>query len=160
MNNLKARWSRYSWETRWLILFGALAALPLLASLWPEAKRGGEAPASIDTHIPRGFVLVPIEVENYEALDSVLGNFGYVDLYRVTPSGSRQAVGRNLRLLRAPRNPTHFAVLVRESQSSEILSHKGSYVVVVRRPGEGTEFVNVNNTGLKPRRKIIYGGQP
>jgi hypothetical protein len=33
------------------------------------------------TFIPAGYVLVPIEVANFEALDSILGQFGIVDLY-------------------------------------------------------------------------------
>src|SRR5690349_14215407 len=32
--------------------------------------------AGLDTFIPKGFVLVPIDVQNYEALDSILGKYG------------------------------------------------------------------------------------
>ena len=40
-----------------------------------------EAPEAASTFIPKGFVLVPIEVANYESLDSILGKHGVVDLY-------------------------------------------------------------------------------
>ncbi len=157
MKTFKSRWHGLSWESRMLILFTAIAALPLFISLWPEASRTpSEGRVELDTHIPKGFVLIPIEVENYEALDSILGRFGIVDLFR-SQDGRREKfpVARNVRLLRAPHNPMHFAALVPETRSSEILSHSGSYVVVVKREGGGTEFVKPDKV---PRRKIIYGG--
>ncbi len=151
-----SRWQNLSWDSRLLILFTAVALLPLFLSLWPESSPPAEAASALDTHIPKGFVLIPIEVENYEALDSILGRFGVVDLFRSSGGKKEKApVARNVRLLRAPHNPAHFAALVPETRSAEILSHSGSYVVVVKRGGGGTEFVNPESV---PRRKIIYGG--
>jgi len=41
----------------------------------PAADSGAKTShAQVDTYIPKGFVLVPIEVQNYEALDSILEN--------------------------------------------------------------------------------------
>lgn len=157
MKKWQSRWQSLSWENRLLILFTAAAALPLFLSLWsPSPPAQVDANWELDTHIPKGFVLIPIEVENYEALDSILGRYGIVDLFR-SREGRRekQAAARNVRLLRAPRNPTHFAALVPESRSSEILSHSGSYVVVVKSEGGGTEIVKPER---QSKRTIIYGG--
>src|SRR5690606_30390865 len=63
---------------------------------------------------PRGFSLVPIELENQEALNSLIGPRAVVNLYKNSPLGDQRGrlIGRNLRLLRAPLNPDKFAVLV------------------------------------------------
>src|SRR4051812_7351936 len=77
-----------------------------------------EDPETASTLIPAGFVLVPIEVANYESLDSILGNFGVVDLYIPSDDPKKRAlkIAERLKILRAPLNPSHFAVLARESE--------------------------------------------
>lgn len=146
----------WPWEIRLLLGFAALSILPIFISFWDGPSPRGPIP-TLDTHIPKGFVLVPIEIENYEAVDSILGRFGVVDLFRSSENRAQnQPLAVNIRLLRAPLNPSHFAVLVPESEAPKILSHSGSYVVVVKRPDSlGTKFVN---TPEKPKRKILYGG--
>jgi len=158
MKKLVEKYRTWSWETRLLAVLGAIAILPALASLWTPAGTPQSGPSpSVDTHIPRGYVLIPIEVQNFESLDAIFGRFGRVDLYRVDDNGaSHRPVAVNVRLLRAPQNPSRFAVLVPESESRLILSHGGSYVVVVKPAATGgTEFVKSQTT---PHRKILYGG--
>ena len=157
MKKLRDRYNSWSWETRLLIVFALISLIPAFATLWPSAPVAGGPVDSVDTHIPKGFVLIPIEVQNYEALDSILGRFGLVDLFIAGEKGlSQQPVAVNVRLLRAPQNPSRFAVLVPEAEASKILSHSGSYAVIVKRPGPGgTEFVKQQ---IKPKRKIVYEG--
>lgn len=150
---------RQHWDKRMLLSAAVLAAMPIAFSL----LRSEPAPApvktdsSADTHIPRGFVLIPIEAQNYEALDSVLGRFGVVDLYQgVKGAADQRLVARNVRLLRAPHNPSHFAVLVPESEASHVLRQGGVFTVIVKRRSEsGTEFVKETSRG---RRSIVYEG--
>src|SRR4051812_35626944 len=63
------------------------------------------APEGIDTLIPAGFVIIPIDVQNYESLDSLLGKFGVGDLFKGEGKNGR-LVARNIRILRAPKNPS------------------------------------------------------
>jgi hypothetical protein len=92
-----------------------------------------------DTYIPSGFVLVPIEVANYESLDSILGKFGVVDLY--LPANEKVAhatrVASHIKILRAPLNPSHFAVLAREEDSSQLVRFSGPFTVIVQNPKKG-----------------------
>jgi hypothetical protein len=157
MKSALEKFKSWSWESRLLLILTIMALIPSFVGLWQPA-RGPDAPAeSVDTHIPRGFVLIPIEVHNYEALDSLFGRFGLVDLFIPAENGSPQRlVAVNVRLLRAPQNPTRFAVLVPERESSKILAHAGAYVVSIKPPSAtGTEFVKSERA---PRRKIVYGG--
>ena len=154
------------------ILLGALilAAFPLaLKGLWPDAnlpageregneRANGSTADRADTHIPKGFVLVPIEARNYEALDSILGRFGTVDLYQGDAANGvkQRLVARNVRILRAPQNPSHFAVLIPEREAERVLAESGPFTVTVKRPGsDGTEFVNTPPEASARRRRTI-----
>ncbi len=136
-------WLRLGFEQRVLFMSVAVALVPLLGyGLWgagdgPRAQGPAEsAGAAVDTFIPRGFVLVPIEIQNYEALDSILGRFANVDLFQgATPGGPPpRLVARNVRLLRAPQNPAHFAVLIAESEVDKVLRDGSLFTVIVKRP--------------------------
>lgn len=163
---MKKFWRQYleqPWEKKILWSAAGLALIPILFSLLfrPDSSQSSApsaARADVDTYIPKGFVLVPIEVQNYEALDSILGRFGVVDLFQsATPERPEQRlVARNVRILRAPQNPSHFAILVSEGEVSKVLRFGGQFTVVVKRPEKaGTEFVK----DLKEnKRKIIYEG--
>lgn len=98
----------------------------------------------IDLLIPAGQSLVPIEVANYETLDSLLGSFGVVDLFFVDPMKPEtgKKIASMVKILRAPKNPSHFAVLVPSLQAQKILQFKGPFVVSVQNPKHqtGTQF--------------------
>lgn len=143
------------WEKKILLYAGVLSLFPVLVYSLGAAPDGPSVPrapaADVTTLIPRGYVLVPVEVQNYEALDSILGRFGMVDLFQ----GGR-LIARNVKILRAPQNPSQFAILVAEERTDEILKTGGPLTVIVKRnESAGTEFVK----NEKPkRRKIVYEG--
>lgn len=149
------------WETKILILiavvcFGFVGAI----SLFSHKNRRPHA-TSITTLIPAGQVLVPIEVENYEALDSILGPYGFVDLFSAD-GRHRQLLARNVKILRAPQNPSHFAVLINENEAGTLLkTSERFYVVVQGRPRDGMELVNKPDKTIPSatkHRRIIYEG--
>lgn len=105
-----------------------------------ETKSPSHAPQAVDTFIPAGFVLVPIEVQNLEALDSILGQYGVVDLYSVHETRRRPVV-RGIKILRSPLNPQSFAVLAPEEKAGLIVSSGGPFTVVIQNPQKtGTDF--------------------
>jgi hypothetical protein len=97
-----------------------------------------EAP---DTIIPKGYVLVPIDLANSEALGAIIDQFAIVDLYTSSLPGEKggMRVGQKLRLIRAPLNPKTFAVLVPESEASKVVGAAGPVVAVLQ---------NKNQNGL------------
>lgn len=125
------------------VLLGAVAFFASADKKQRDPLETHKAPASVDTYIPRGHVLVPIEVSNAESLTSLLGDMGgVVDLYLA--SNDRQKgglkVGSKLKILRAPLNPEQYAVLVKDSESPRLLSFSGPFIAVVQNPDEkGTE---------------------
>jgi hypothetical protein len=149
------------WEKKILWTAFGLSLFPIsVAAVWrsttPPAEAGKAVRAQVDTYIPKGFVLVPIEVQNYESLDSILGQFGVVDLFQAGTAAQPQQklVARNVRILRAPQNPSHFAILVQEAEVSGILKNSTPFFVVVKHPDKtGTEFVKGE---VAVHRSIVY----
>src|ERR1035437_10610139 len=114
---MKKIWALYlnqPWEKKILWSAFGLSLIPIALGLVfsfssAPPQEGSKNPrAQVDTYIPKGFVLVPIEVQNYEALDSILGQFGVVDLFQsLSPENPGQhLIARNVRILRAPQNPS------------------------------------------------------
>ena len=98
---------------------------------------------SPDTVIPKGFVLVPLDLQNADSLGSMMDQFAIVDLYMGSAPGAHESsfgarlgssrkVGSHLRLIRAPLNPKTFAVLVPEAQAPHLVSASGSLFAVIQ----------------------------
>ena len=137
INWVKASGRREAW-----VWAGAILACAVIALTWDhQAKSESLASADsdvkpIDTFIPAGFVLVPIQVSNYESLDSILGHEGVVDLFLPAPGGRGPArkVAERIKILRSPNEPSHFAVLSPERDSRRLVVHEGAFFVAVQNP--------------------------
>ena len=110
---------------------------------------------SLDTMIPKGFVLIPIEIQNLESLDSIFGAFGVVDLYSSSDAGSGQKktlIARRIKLLRAPYNPNIFAVLAPENFAEKILQHNSRFFVSLQNPSQEPTKYETNQKTIKVQR--------
>ncbi len=116
----------------------------------PEEVRAGDG---MDTLIPAGFLLIPIEVQNYESLDSLLGKIWRRGSFFKGDGQNGRLVARNVRILRAPHNPSHFAVLAPENQAASILAQQGNFYVAMKAPNQnGTQIVDSVANKREPRR--------
>ncbi|MCB0348109.1 MAG: hypothetical protein KDD37_04700 [Bdellovibrionales bacterium] len=109
----------------------------------PVIEDGNSRSADVDlvTIIPKNHTLIPIEVKNSESLDSIFGNYGYVNLY-VEKNHKQQLVGKNIKLIRAPKNPSQFAVLVKDEQTKYIAAYDTEFFVSISgEKNSGTVFV-------------------
>lgn len=92
---------------------------------------------NVDTIIPAGHLLIPIQLSNSESLSSMTGSYSLVDLYVSGDKGRKSfKVASSLKLLRAPLNPEQFAVLVREEDSAKIVTQEGPFFVALKNPKE------------------------
>lgn len=146
---------------KWLVMFGVSTSLAVVCS-W-KAPHVESAPATeIDIMIPAGFVLLPIEVENYESLDSILGQMGVVDLYQnMVAKNQRRLVASFVRILRNPHNPSQFSILVPEHNVSAITNNFGPYFVSLRPRKNGTgleekEFELGETKTVAPINEVQY----
>lgn len=98
---------------------------------------------AVDTYIPSGFVLVPIEVQNLNALDSIVGQYGIVDLYL---PDSAQPLIKGVRLIRSPKDPGQFAVLVNDDYSQKIVKHSNKpFQIAVQNPAHKSALIKNNS---------------
>ena len=125
-------------STEWIFSVCFFIAI-LITILWTPPKEQNLTktnPPAIDTLIPKGFVLVPIEVANQENLKSVIDSYGLVSLYQ-----KEKRIISHVKLIRAPKNPEQFAVLVSEGLSSEILKYQEPFKIVIQNPSEKGEEI-------------------
>jgi len=134
-----------------LLAFLALGLVVLMMQIFssktPESEpRPSEESFDVDTMIPAGFLLIPLELSNAESLASLTGQFSVVDLYA---SGGKERKGYKIaaavKLLRAPLNPQQFAVLVREEESAKIATHEGPFFAALKNPKEVAKSKPRNN---------------
>ena len=136
----KEAWNLWAQETkkgRFYLFFCFLLALFLLFfSLTQGSLEENKRPLqTMDTYIPLGFVLVPIEVLNKEALSALLGPHGVVDLFLPNRKGQKvYKIAHHVKMLRAPLDPSRFAILVPEKEATKILKHPQPLFAVIQNP--------------------------
>ncbi len=121
-----------------LILCGIFAALGLVTFVISAEEKVEVAPRvelpELDELIPAGHVLLPIDLVNREALASIMGSTAVVDLLTVNPTtmSPQTKIASRLKLIRSPKNPDFFALLIEESQSSQVLEKPGPYFALIQ----------------------------
>ncbi|MCC2677546.1 MAG: hypothetical protein K0R29_122 [Pseudobdellovibrio sp.] len=127
-----------------------------------KAEATAEAP-SADTYIPPGHVLVPVQIENSEALSAVMGPFAVVDLYSDV-GGHSSLIAEKVKLIRAPLNPRQFAVLVNETLSSQIMQVKVPFAVVLQNRNTFKASLEKNLLGATEKKtqvaKVLEPAKP
>jgi hypothetical protein len=147
-------------KSNWFFLsFFALGLLSLNFYFYPSA--GGSTPASpetevpsIDTYIPKGHVLVPLELTNLESMKSFVGDRGVVDLYLSNDGKKGAKIGSRVKIIRAPLNPDLYAALVSDSAGNTLLGYSGPFVAVVQNKNEAPGELTAEKQA--PKYKVIY----
>jgi len=139
---LPAGFKNYYQQKGHFLLVGGLIAfvtLGLVAEVYQSHSAHNSEPTPAqeapDTIIPKGYVLVPIELQNSESLSALISEFAIVDLYLPQDSSTKskgKKIGRHLRLLRAPLNPNTFAVLVPDAEVPAVVNHSGPMIAVIQ----------------------------
>ena len=134
---------------QYFVVFSVLALFSLFFA-WihytSKEEESGHSIVQVSDNIPLGFVMVPIELENYEAVSDLISSHGVVDLYYKseylsTPHKFAKAV-RAIRL-----QTGRFSVLIPEDQVSLFLKSSLMFHAVVQNPNaQGSRI-------LRPRKK-------
>lgn len=121
-----------------LILCGVFVALGLITFFISHADEKKDLPRielpELDEMIPAGFVLLPVELVNREALASIMGSTAVVDILTVNPTtlSPQTKIASRIKMLRSPKNPDFFALLIEENASMEVLSKPGPYFALIQ----------------------------
>ncbi len=148
------------WPNSLTLAFGLGLGLFALLTQFHETKDRPlteRAPIHLDTYIPKGESLVPIQVSNYESLDQIIGQYGVVDLLStpLTPTEKAKRVAYAVKLIRSAKSPRHFSVLIPAEEAPKLAGYSGEFTVVVRNPKLiGTKFVKENTKPQK--RRVVF----
>ncbi len=136
-----------------LFVFTILVLLFMNFKNTPPGMPEPEATESTDTIIPKGFVLVPLEIANSQTLAQLISEFGLVDLYSITKDSTKgRKVATKVKLIRAPMDPTQFAVLLPENLSSDFLTEPGPFIATIFNPAKNEELSSLNKVNKKFNR--------
>ena len=131
----------------WLMLLGF--SLLFTLSQYTRSKGAQVDPAGVDTYIPKGFVLLPVELSNGPSLDGLLQSRGVVDLYTGDPARQEaQKAAGAVKIIRSPRNPSYFAVLVPEDKAPFLIRRFQAFHAVIQNPAQ-QKVTNI----IQPRKK-------
>lgn len=93
-----------------------------------------ESSISMFDQLPEGYMVAPIEPTNLDSLDSMFDQHGYADLYKPEAGGGKgKRIARGVPLIRAPKNPRRFAVLIAESQTATLANLADPVLVILRK---------------------------
>ena len=119
----------------WLTLIIISLVITIVQKTKKEDLTTRKGMQNIDTYIPKGFVLLPVELSNGSSVEGLLTEKGVVDLYTGDPlqkSAHRVAVA--VKIIRSPQNPSHFSVLVPEQEASFLIQRFQSFYAVIQNP--------------------------
>jgi hypothetical protein len=137
-----------------LIIFAVVLGIALLtAEFLSKPKQTPTDAFSADTIIPKGYVLIPIELANFQSTSALIGQYGVVDLYLAA-----KKIAAQIKILRAPLNPNLFAVLVPEHESESILKYAGPFTAVVQNPDSNKNTVIEKDSQKHSRIQYQEGG--
>ena len=114
----------------------ALVFLSLASELFPKFLKEKKAPLSLDTLIPKGFVLLPIEIINGQDIIQLIGSHGVVDLYAYSDKSRlpEEQAASVVKVLPPEREEGRWTALVPEKQASYLFGYSDPFYAVIQNP--------------------------
>ncbi len=108
---------------------------------------------NLHTEIPRGYNLYALEVDNFEAINSIVGDYALVNLYQVHENKRSKLALQKVKLIRSPKDPRHFAVLATNDELEKLTSYPGPFKVALQNPNAPND--NILKKNIIKKRQII-----
>lgn len=138
-----------------LIFFSGFLILYIFSNLYHVQKETHQNLLTPDTLIPKGHVLVPIELENIEAITGLIENYGVIDIFLGKKlSQKSQKILSKVKIIRAPYNPNKFAILLNDETAKNFMKFDGPFIGTIQNKSEVNTNTSVQNNETKKNRKI------
>ena len=113
-----------------------LVILSLGSELWKKFSQKESPSLSLDALIPKGFVLLPIEIINGPDIIQLIGTHGVVDLYAYSDKSQlpEQQAASAVKVLPPEREEGRWTALVPEKQASILFSYPDPFYAVIQNP--------------------------
>ena len=148
---LKARLN----QNKKIVLFFILGLISIIfANFFNNKTSVMQNQNHIDSLIPKGYVLVPINIINSGSISSIIGPYGIVDLYLTKDGNKSKRIASRVKIIKASGDENTYAALLKETQSYKILSYEAIFFAVVQNPKIKSQEIFQNN-----KRKIVINYQ-
>lgn len=132
MNNIKPLFLKYKIEFGIVIISLLLTILSLLGTKEQKKITVASSKIEVDSLIPLGYTLIPIEIKNLSQVSFLIGEYGVVSIFEA--GNNAQPIAQGVRLIRSPLDSGHFAVLAPQNKSHVILNSKSPFYVTILNP--------------------------
>lgn len=91
---------------------------------------------SVDTFVPKGFVLVAADIGNTADIINIIGAYGVVDLYSYSSSTRLPTtlVASAVKILSPVSEESSFMAMIPEKYVQNLLEHSGPFYAVIQNP--------------------------
>jgi len=125
--------SKYFWHFCFIICFSIISMALSYSSLRASPK---ETPVSLDQMVPKGFVLVPLEISNGEDIFPFIGVYAVVDLYldskrRALPE---KQVASQVRIFPPQSEEGLWTALIPENEVLYLFEYASAFYAVIQNP--------------------------
>lgn len=115
-----------------------------------------ENTVNLNVLIPEGYVLLPFIAENYIETEPFLEPYNMV---RVIDARTSKVIARNIKLLRAPKDPSRLSFLVPENIAKKFIKFGLEFKIVIQKYNNDLEPQLVLNRKKRSQNtKVSYGG--
>ncbi len=135
INRLKLKEYLKSDKIKYISVFIILGVFSwLLRTQESQAAANTDEMTAIDQLLGDGQIAAPIDLSNAEAIDGLMNQTAFVNLYTLHPQTlkANTKIATRIRLARSPKDPSKFFVIINESQLQKLLIKEGPYYAVLQ----------------------------
>ena len=125
------------------LVLALLVLLSLAGEFLPKLLKEKTKPLSLDALIPKGFVLLPIEIINGEDIVQLIGAHGVVDLYSYSEDNSlpEKQAASSVKVLPPEREEGRWTALVPEKQAPYLFEYPDPFYAVIQNPNKNNSKI-------------------
>lgn len=126
---------KYIWH---FVIILALIFLSLLSKFLPLMFNKTPSNLSLDHLIPKGFVLIPIEISNHKDIMNIIGAYGVVDLYAYSKETGLPEIqtASVLKIIPPETEEGDFIALVPEKEAIHLFNYSEPFYAVIQNPNK------------------------
>ena len=139
---------KYFWPFVILLLFLIISLASYVMPLFLKPTQA-EQQLSLDQLVPKGFVLMPIEISNAEDIISLIGAYGVVDLYAYSKHTGLpdKKVADYIKVIPLNTESAGLTALIPEHSALDLFEYSESFYAVIQNPS------HKNSKVYKKKRK-------
>ena len=126
---------KYFWPFLVFVLFLMISLASYLVPLFLN-KAESTQELSLDQLVPKGFVLMPIEIRNAEDIRSLIGSYGVVDLYAYSEHTGLpdKKVADYIKVIPLQTETAGLTALIPEKSALDLFEYSESFYAVIQNP--------------------------